>query len=177
MYLSSGMRQLFLGEYTDQNSCRLTVSLWTGVAPTAAEMKQYIIDHKSLATSPIYSAQLYGSRVYGALVNMGHSMLGYTGFGNVPRQKLGVGNNQHYVNDFSAMVENLIHEADGTAGFVLIQAYDGVTPRHPNYGTYVNAMGIYTVGTIGSGADIEFTSLGITEESNLRLNEFVLRHV
>lgn len=74
-----------------------------------------------------------------------------------------------YVIDLTANVQNAIHIKDGTIGFMAM-----FPTGHASY-THTGTMAreclmFFSVGSIGSGADIELTELDFVEGDNIRMN-------
>ena len=172
MKLSKGFKDILMKySMVDAGYRNFIVEFVEGTMPTKAELKASMTDTWIGTTSDlVYYTRPSPHRLHNQfLPNRNETVLAYNAY-NVLSEGWVTSNGQSKL-DLTQWSGDTSYLADGTIGYAVI--YYRIAVSDYNY-QYTNGIIFASVGAIGSGADIELTSLDVTQGVDIRMNEIVL---
>lgn len=168
MIVSAGYKRRMLVRVLASRDDR-NVILYSGAMPSKEELGAELDNFDGNTSGVVYYYRA-GPVLFNTWLTSreGCEMLAHTRFIN---SAIYENEGPNLVKDYTINTENLTHVADGIIGFMIEYSDEDNRNLLP---TYSEGILLLSVGLPGSGADVELTSLEITESSNLRLNKFEL---
>ena len=142
-----------------------------GTLPTKAEIETEMVKFGSnqgpltyyYRTSPLKLNNTF-------LPSRSEKVLAYNGYVDIPSIQGGKGS---YKIDLSRSTSKTNFIEEGTIGYAILAPWEDTRTLYNNYS---NSMIFLSVGLIGSGADIELTSLDVVEGVDIRMNEVEINY-
>lgn len=172
MKVSNGFKDILMKTaMVDSTLKSFIVEFVEGTLPTKAEIQAALIDTWTGTVSDlVYYTRISPLKLHSNfLAGRSETVLAYNAYNSLAEGW--VTSNGQAKLDLTQWSGDSTYLSDGTIGYAVI--YPRIAVSDYNY-QYAPSMMFASVGEIGSGADIELTSLAVTQGIDIRMNELVL---
>lgn len=142
-----------------------------GTLPTKAEIQTEMVKHDNNQGPLTYFYRVSPLKLSNTFIpSRGETILASNNYLNIPAITGGKGS---YKIDLSRDTRKTNFFVAGTIGYAILAPWENTSIQYNNY---AQSMMFLSVGTVGSGADIELTSLDVVEGVDIRMNEVEINY-